>query len=245
MRDGKVYRCQIRRRFSWGPWSAFLARSFSGDDGGTLRWLGKWVTDDERNRCYLRWWGPVWAYLQPNQRVNRLQTIGQTLIEHQTLKSCSIFKRPHELILDIQTVWPYYVRKSNAHLGVPMAPNSKNRLDRARLRDFLSGWYDKQMSTALRKPRSPADVLKKGGDVFDIQPEMASTKAVRVLLEVKDILGFEPSKEVIKKGGYASKADFVDALTARIEEACKKEQPIKSARIPESQRKEADGHAQI
>ena len=126
-----------------------------------------------------------------------------------------------------------------------MAPSSNNRFDRARLRDYLGSWYDKQMSTALRKPRSPADVQKKGGDVFDIQPEMASTKAVRVLLELRDILGFEPSKEVIKKGGYANKADFVDGLTARVEEASKKEQPLKSGAVSKSNKKEAEGHAQI
>jgi len=126
-----------------------------------------------------------------------------------------------------------------------MAPGSKKPFDRARLTDFLSSWYDKQMSTALRKPRSPADVQKQGGDVFDIQPEMASTKAVRVLLEVKDIVGFEPSKEVVKKGGYGNKTDFVNGLTASIEEVWKTKQPVKSGAIPESQKKEADGHAQI
>jgi hypothetical protein len=126
-----------------------------------------------------------------------------------------------------------------------MAPSSKKRFDRARLREFLGGWYDKQMSTALRKPRSPAEMQKKGGDVFDIQPEMASTKAVRVLLELRDILGFEPSKEVIKKGGYGNKNEFVDGLTARIEEASKKEPALKSGAIGVSQKKEADGDAQI
>jgi hypothetical protein len=127
-----------------------------------------------------------------------------------------------------------------------MAPASKNLFDRGRVRDFLVSWYDGQMSTALRKPRTAADLQKHGGTVFDIQPEMASTKAVRVLLELKDILGFEPSKEVIKKGGYGSKAEFVNELTARIEEVCKSKHSGKSgAAIPKSQKKEVDGHAQL
>lgn len=125
-----------------------------------------------------------------------------------------------------------------------MAPGSKAPFDRGRLRDFLGKWYDAQMSTALRKPRTPADAQKHGGTVFDIQPEMASTKAVRVLLELTDILGFEPSKEVIKKGGYDNRASFVDGLSASIEEVCKKDHSVKSGGIPKSQKKEVDGHAQ-
>jgi hypothetical protein len=126
-----------------------------------------------------------------------------------------------------------------------MAPDSKTPFDRGRLRDFLAGWYDTQMSTALRKPRAPADVQKHGGTVFDIQPEMASTKAVRVLLQLKDILGFEPTKDVIKKGGYTDKVDFVDHMTARIEEVCRNKHLEKSGAISKPQKKEVDGHAQL
>lgn len=126
-----------------------------------------------------------------------------------------------------------------------MAPNSRAPFDRGRLREFLSGWYDKQMSTALRKPRTPSEVQKQGGTVFDVQPEMASTKAVRVLLQLKDILGFEPTKEVVKKGGYVNKADFVDNMTARIEEAFRKQRSEGMGAVSKPQKKEVDGHAQL
>jgi hypothetical protein len=126
-----------------------------------------------------------------------------------------------------------------------MAPNSRAPFDRGRLSEFLGSWYDKQMSTALRKPRTPTELQTQGGTVFDVQPEMASTKAVRVLLQLKDILGFEPTKEVVRKGGYTNKADFVDNMTGRIEEAFNKQHSGKLSAISKPQKKEVDGHAQL
>jgi hypothetical protein len=126
-----------------------------------------------------------------------------------------------------------------------MVPGSKSPFDHERLRKFLDSWYDKQMSTALRKPRTDAELQKYGGTVFDIQPEMASTKAVTVLLALKDILGFEPSKKVIKKGGYSSKSEFINEISARIDEVCESEHTVKMDAIPKSEKKEIDGHAQL
>lgn len=60
---------------------------------------------------------------------------------------------------------------------------------------------------------------REGGTVFDIQPEMSSTKAVRVLLDLTNTIGFEPTKKVIKKGGYHSKEEFVRELSDRVEQA--------------------------
>ncbi len=125
-----------------------------------------------------------------------------------------------------------------------MAPGSRAPFDRGRLSEFLGTWYDKEMSTALRKPRAPSELQKQGGTVFDVQPEMGSTKAVRVLLQLKDILGFEPTKEVVKKGGYANKSDFVDSMTGRIEEAFKK-RPSGKLDVISKPQKEVDGHAQL
>ena len=128
-----------------------------------------------------------------------------------------------------------------------MARGSKNRkpsFGRKRLTVFLGNWYDSEMQSALRRPKPPAEAAKKGCSIFDVQPEMASTKAVRVLLELTEILGFEPSKEVIKKGGYRSKDEFVKELTHRIEEAVEKRYKSKppAAVKPE---KEVIAHAQI
>lgn len=103
-----------------------------------------------------------------------------------------------------------------------MAPNSKvpkTAFDRKRVEQYLDHWYESEMRTALRRPMPSSDAARKGCSIFDIQPEMASTKAVRVLLDLTDIIGFEPSKDVIKKGGYRSKAEFVKELSGRIEDA--------------------------
>jgi hypothetical protein len=108
---------------------------------------------------------------------------------------------------------------------VQVAPNSripKGPFDRKQVEQFLEKWYESEMQTALRKPMPSAEAAKQGCSIFDIQPEMASTKAVRVLLDLTALLGFEPSKDVIKKGGYRSKAEFVKEVTGRIEEAVQK-----------------------
>ena len=81
----------------------------------------------------------------------------------------------------------------------------------------LGNWYDERMKTALRTPKSPEERNTSGGSVFDIQPELSSQQAVAVLLEMEEILGFEPKKKVIRRGGYSSRGQFVKDLTARIE----------------------------
>jgi hypothetical protein len=122
--------------------------------------------------------------------------------------------------------------------------NGKSSFERKRLTEFLGNWYDSEMKSALRRPKPPAEAAKQGCSIFDIQPEMASTKAVRVLLELTEILGFEPSKEVIKKGGYRSKDEFVKELTHRIEEATEKRYKSKPPAAVK-QEKEVNAHAQI
>jgi len=123
------------------------------------------------------------------------------------------------------------------------APNGV--FDGQQVKDYLGKWYDSQMSTALRKPQRPQETEKHGGTVFDIQPEMSSTKAVTVLLDLKQILGFEPSKDVIKKGGYKSKDEFVNALSNRVAQAFEKHYGAKPATAAKMIAKESDRHAQI
>ncbi len=53
--------------------------------------------------------------------------------------------------------------------------------------------------------------------MFDIQPELSSQQAVAVLLELEEILGYEPKKKVIRRGGYRSRAEFIQDLSAKIE----------------------------
>jgi hypothetical protein len=98
-----------------------------------------------------------------------------------------------------------------------IVPDPSPSFDRPAVTNLLNRWYDAQTSSALRRPRPPGEARQKGGTVFDIQPEMSSTRAVRVLLELSDLLGFEPPKRVIKKGGYRSKEEFVTELSNRLE----------------------------
>jgi hypothetical protein len=128
-----------------------------------------------------------------------------------------------------------------------MAPKSKSptaRFDRGRITNYLSGWYRKQMESALRKPHPPSEAEHQGGTVFDIQPEMASTKAVRVLLELADILGFEPPKKVIKKGGYRDHDEFVKELSDRIEQSFHEHYGTTPPASPKPE-KEVNRHAQL
>lgn len=127
-----------------------------------------------------------------------------------------------------------------------MAPNSKisnSSFDRNRVEQYLDNWYESEMRTALRRPIPSSEAAKRGCSIFDIQPEMASTKAVRVLLDLTDIIGFEPSKDVIKKGGYRTKAEFVKELVGRIEEAVQKHEGKPPAAVKPG--KEVTAHAQL
>jgi hypothetical protein len=88
---------------------------------------------------------------------------------------------------------------------------------KAQVEKALEHWYDDRMKTALRTPKSPEERKTTGGSVFDIQPELSSQQAVAVLLEMEEILGFEPKKKVIRRGGYSSRGQFAKDLSARIE----------------------------
>ncbi len=106
---------------------------------------------------------------------------------------------------------------------------------RQKLIDFLTSWYDQQLKSALRAPKTPEELLKEGGTVFDIQPELSSTKAVQVLLRLEDILGFEPTKKVIKRGGYRSGAEFVRDMMANLERAfTTRQKPVLSLKPKEA-----------
>lgn len=98
--------------------------------------------------------------------------------------------------------------------------------------DFLETWYDDQMKSALRTPKTPEQLLKEGGTVFDVQPELSSTKAVAVLIKLKKILGFEPGKKAIKRGGYRNKQEFVANMVAALEKLFITRQKTKTATQP-------------
>lgn len=121
--------------------------------------------------------------------------------------------------------------------------NSLPSFDRRAVAALLNQWYDHEMNSALRRPRAPAELRQNGGTVFDIQPEMSSTKAVRVLLDLSSLLGFEPSKKVIKKGGYRSKDEFVAGLCSSLEQEFAKHYSSAGSFAPV--KKEANIHARL
>jgi hypothetical protein len=83
---------------------------------------------------------------------------------------------------------------------------------------ILGGWWDSKTKSPLKKPKPPSEARSKGGDVFDIQPELSSQQAVGVLLDIKDCLGYEPKpKKVIKRGGYLNRADFLGELCSALQ----------------------------
>lgn len=93
---------------------------------------------------------------------------------------------------------------------------SKN-YPKAAVETALGKWYDDLMQTALRRPKSPEERKAQGGSVLDIQPELSSQQAVAVLLEMEEILGYEPKKRVIRRGGYRSRGEFIKDLSSKIE----------------------------
>lgn len=97
-----------------------------------------------------------------------------------------------------------------------MAPDPPKKVGfpKAPVEQLLAAWWDEQLSNSLHKPKTPDECRKSGGTVFDIQPELSSVLAVPVLLELKDLLGFEPSKKVIRRGGYPNRDTFIREMLA-------------------------------
>jgi hypothetical protein len=79
------------------------------------------------------------------------------------------------------------------------------------LKALLDQYWESKMRSPLKPPKVPVP-----GTVFALQPELSSQQAVAVLVSCKAILGYRPSKNVIQKGGYSSKADFIGGLVTEI-----------------------------
>ena len=96
-------------------------------------------------------------------------------------------------------------------VAVPTFPKRK-------VEDALRQWWREQEETSQRHGNPFSDAkIKKDGTVFEIQPQVSSQEAVCVLIDLEPLLGFEPSKSVIKRGGYKSCEEFVSETTSRVE----------------------------
>ncbi len=93
-----------------------------------------------------------------------------------------------------------------------MTPRS---FDPNQLETVLIDFWDRETSTSLREPSAGG---AGEGDVFDLLPEMSSHEAVKVLLDLRPILGAKINKCLIRRGGYSNREDFVSHLMGRIQE---------------------------
>jgi hypothetical protein len=102
-------------------------------------------------------------------------------------------------------------------MATPAKKILPNVFPRTEVEKFVRGWWRDQTEARLRRGNPFADANAKNGTVFCIQPELTSHEAVAILTRLKELLGFEPSKSVIKKGGYNGLEDFVSDLLPRLE----------------------------
>jgi len=91
---------------------------------------------------------------------------------------------------------------------MPKTPSVDPLFPGEKLHALLSSWWDSKKNSPLAAPQK-ADL---DGTVFDLQPEMSSQQAVVVLVNCKNVLGYRPSKKVIKKGGYANREEFLKSM---------------------------------
>jgi hypothetical protein len=99
----------------------------------------------------------------------------------------------------------------------PKAESNPKMFPKAAIQAVLDGWWDLKTKSPLKKPKPPSETHSKGGSVFDILPELSSQQAVGVLLDLKEHLGYEPSKKLIRRGGYKSRVDFIGQLCDALE----------------------------
>jgi hypothetical protein len=100
-----------------------------------------------------------------------------------------------------------------------LAPLTKTKtvFPKRALEKVLGSWWDKRTASPLLRRKTADECRKTGGTVFDIQPELSSNQAIPVLLDLETVLGFEPNKDVIRRGGYKDRTHFIQDMTARIE----------------------------
>jgi len=95
--------------------------------------------------------------------------------------------------------------------------NSRASFPRAQVESALTAWWDRRTGSALARRRPPEECRRLGGTVFDIQPVICSVEAALAVLHLEPLLSFQLSKNLIPRGGYNSREQFVQDVTARLE----------------------------
>ena len=94
---------------------------------------------------------------------------------------------------------------------MPITPAVKVLFPTVELQNVLEKWWDSKTSSPLAAPKPEL-----GGTIFDLQPEVTSQQAVIVLLDCESVLGYQPSKKAIKRGGYGNRAEFLQTLLSKL-----------------------------
>jgi hypothetical protein len=114
-------------------------------------------------------------------------------------------------MFDNRTQMIQYDRKSNGGM-MPKLKQVVNSFPTEKVEALLSAWWDSKLQSPLKRPSK----VPTKGTVFALQPELSSQQAVGILVSCIGLLGYRPSVDVIQKGGYSSKASFVDGLLTAI-----------------------------
>jgi hypothetical protein len=85
-----------------------------------------------------------------------------------------------------------------------------------RLKNSRAAFPRAQIQSLARR-RPPEECRRLGGTVFDIQPAICFIESVTAMLQIEALLGFELGKNVMPRGGYNSRVQFVRDLTSRLE----------------------------
>jgi hypothetical protein len=95
--------------------------------------------------------------------------------------------------------------------------NPRTAFPQAQVEAALAAWWDQRGGSALDRRRPPGECRRLGGTVFDIQPAICSVETAVAVLELEPLLGFELGKNLIPRGGYNSREQFVRDITLRLE----------------------------
>src|SRR5882762_2754022 len=99
----------------------------------------------------------------------------------------------------------------------PRLKKPRAAFPRAKVESAMTAWWDQRTGSALARRRPPEECRRLGGTVFDIQPAICFIEATTAMLQLETLLGFELGKNVMPRGGYNSRVQFVRDLTSRLE----------------------------
>jgi hypothetical protein len=98
----------------------------------------------------------------------------------------------------------------------PRLKNSRAAFPRAQVESALTAWWDQRTVSALARRRPPEECRRLGGTVFDIQPAICPIEAALAVLQLEPLHSFQLSKNLIPRGGYDHREEFVRDVASRL-----------------------------